>query len=80
MKKAPYTPCKLYVDGFPDLEVGDYITTSGGSAYLVQAMRISKTRMDRKHLQCLRWPIAEIPPDANQFELFWYSRSKRRAA
>lgn len=80
MKKAPYTPCKLYVDGFPDLMVGDYITTSGGSAYLVQASRQSQTRPERKHLQCLRWPIAEIPEGANRFELFWYSRSKRRTA
>ena len=80
MRRQPYTPCKIYADGFEGLQVGDYITTAGGSAYLVQAMRISKTNPNRKHLNCLRWPIAEIPEDATRFELFWYSRNKRRTA
>lgn len=44
MAKAPYTPCKLYVDGADGIAVGDYITTAAGSAYLVQTLRVSRTR------------------------------------
>lgn len=78
--RAAYTPCKLYIDGAHGLDVGDYITTAAGSAYLVQAIRISAKRPERKHLQCLRWPIAEVPNDARCFQITWYSRQKRRRA
>lgn len=78
--RAPYTPCKLFIDGADGLDVGDYITTPAGSAYLVQAVRVSSTRPERKHLQCLRWPKAEIPDDARRMEMIWYSRDKRRSA
>lgn len=76
--RAPYTPCKLYIDEADGLEVGDYITTAGGSAYLVQTLRISSKRPERRHLQCLRWPLAEIPEDARCWTIHWYSRNKRR--
>lgn len=39
--RQPFTPCKLYIDGADGLSAGDYIVTSGGSAYLVQATRPS---------------------------------------
>ncbi|MFG5864574.1 hypothetical protein [Metapseudomonas sp. CR1201] len=73
-KRAPYTPCKLYIDGADGLQAGDYITTSGGSAYLVQQVRQNGRRPERKHLQCLRWPAAEIPDDARCYQLTWYRR------
>lgn len=38
--RAPYTPCKLYVDGADGIAVGDFITTAAGSAYLVQTLRV----------------------------------------
>lgn len=79
-KRAPYTPCKLYIDGAEGLDVGDYITTPAGSAYLVQSIRVSKARPERKHMQCLRWPKAEIPADARCMQMTWYSRDKRRQA
>lgn len=72
--RHPYTPCKLYVDGAEGIAVGDYITTAAGSAYLVQTLRISRTRPDRKHMACLRWPIDLIPEDAKCYRLNWYRR------
>lgn len=73
MKRAPYTECKLYVDGAEGLAVGDFIVTTK-SAYLVQTLRINKNRPYRKHMQCLRWPKAEIPADARCFTMVWYRR------
>lgn len=73
-RKAPYTECKLYIDGAHGLAVGDYIVTSGGSAYLVQKMRQSPTRPLRRYLQCLRWPLDQIPEDARRYSLRWYRR------
>jgi hypothetical protein len=72
--RAPYTPCKLYIDGANGLDVGDFITTAAGSAYLVQAVRQNSKRPERKHLQCLRWPMAEIPSEARCFQITWYKR------
>ncbi|GLH32711.1 MULTISPECIES: hypothetical protein [unclassified Pseudomonas] len=74
MAKAPYTTCNLYVDGADGIAGGDFITTAAGSAYLVQALRLSRTRPERKHMHCLRWPIAEVPLDARCFQLTWYKR------
>lgn len=74
MAKAPYTPCKLYVGGAEGITVGDFITTAAGSAYLVQTLRVSRTRPERKLMDCLRWPIAEVPPDARCYQLTWYRR------
>jgi hypothetical protein len=72
--KLPYTSCKLYVDGADGIAVGDYIVTSGGSAYLIQSLRLSPSRPERKYMHCLRWPIAEVPPDARCYQLTWYKR------
>lgn len=74
MKRAPYTECKLYIDGADGLAVGDFIVTPAGSAYLIQTLRINKNKPYRKHMQCLRWPIAEIPADAICYTLRWYRR------
>jgi hypothetical protein len=56
------------------LRAGDYLKTPGGSAYLVQALRVNRKRPYRRHLDCLRWPIDEIPVDARVHPLFWYKR------
>jgi hypothetical protein len=80
MMRKPYTPCHLYVDGIPDLRAGDYLTTDGGSAYLVQALRVDKKRPQRRHLDCVRWPIAEIPEDARRHKFYWYPRLHKRQA
>jgi hypothetical protein len=42
--KKPYTPCKLFIDGLPALDVGDYLRTSAGSAYLVQSIRQNRNK------------------------------------
>ena len=73
-QKQPYTSCKLYMDGVDGIQVGDYITTAAGSAYLVQTLRVTRARPERKHMQCLRWPIADVPHDARCFTLTWYAR------
>lgn len=77
--REPGTPCKLYVDGIPQLQPGDFITTTGGSAYLVQSLRPSPSIPHRRYLACVRWPIDEIPADARRWEIRWYRRPKRRA-
>jgi hypothetical protein len=78
MKRAPYTDCRIYIDGVPELKVGDYLRTPGGSAYLVTEMRQNARRPHRRHLRCLRWPVAEVPDDATIFEFHWYKRASKR--
>lgn len=70
----PFTPCKLYIDGARELSAGDYILTSGGSAYLVQATRPSPSKPERLYLNCLRWPPDKISEDARCYHLNWYRR------
>ena len=79
MRGQAYTPCKLYYDGGHDLQVGDFLKTPAGSAYLIQAMRQNKKKSYRKHLECLRWPVDEIPAGATVHPLYWYKRKKKRA-
>lgn len=76
--RAPYTECGLYVDGIPELTVGDYLRTPAGSGYLVTEVRQNSRRANRRHLRCVRWPVADIPDDATVFELHWYPRKGRR--
>ncbi len=73
-RRLPFTPCRLYIDGAAGLAVGDFIVTSGGSAYLVQATRQSPTKPQRLYLTCLRWPAEQIPADGRQWQLNWYRR------
>lgn len=78
MKGTPYSPCKLFYDGFESLAVGDYLKTPGGSAYLIQSVRINRNRAYRQHLDCVRWPAAEIPRGATVHPLHWYPRRRKR--
>lgn len=80
MKRQPYTPCRLYIDGIFALQVGDFLVTNGGSAYLVQGIRQNSRRPHRRHLQCVRWPREEIPGGATVHELTWYKRRRRALA
>lgn len=77
--REPYTPCKLFYDGARDLDLGHFLKTPAGSAYLVQEIRQDRKRAYRKHLKCLRWPAAEIPEDATVHPLYWYPRKKKAA-
>jgi hypothetical protein len=79
LRGEPYSACKLYYDGAANLAIGDYLVTPGGSAYLVQTIRQNRNRPYRKHLDCLRWPKAEIPDGAKVHPLHWYKRQKRPA-
>lgn len=73
-RRDPFTPCKLYIDGAEGLSAGDYIVTSGRSAYLVQNTRPSPSKPERLYLDCLRWPVEQIPADARCYQLNWYRR------
>jgi hypothetical protein len=77
IRRAPYSPCKLFYDGLQDVNGGDYIKTPAGSAYLVQSVRRNRNRPYRQHLGCLRWPAAEIPAGAKVHPLYWYKRKAR---
>ena len=79
MPRQPYTECKLYVDGIPQLQVGQYLRTPGGSAYCVTEIRQSPSRPMRRNLRCLRWPVSEIPADAKVWDLHWYARRKKQS-
>lgn len=72
--RVPFTPCKLYIDGATGLNAGDFIVTSGGSAYLVQITRPSPSRPERLYLSCLRWPPDQVPSGAKCYKLHWYRR------
>lgn len=78
-RQPPYTPCKLYYDGVAAVAVGHYLRTPAGSAYLVQGVRRDRKRPRRVHLNCVRWPVGEIPTTATVHPLHWYRRQKRRA-
>lgn len=78
LTRPPYTPCKIYIDGIFDLQEGHFLRTPGGSAYLVQGIRQNRRRAYRRHLQCVRWPIDDIPGGATVHELHWYRRETRR--
>ena len=73
----PYTPCRLFYDSVVILSSGDYLLTPAGSAYLVERVRLS--RNCRQYLECVRWPAAEIPPEAHVYPLHWYPRNKKPA-
>jgi hypothetical protein len=75
--RQPYTECRIYIDGLFGLEVGHYIRTAGGSGYFVTEVRQNRKRVHRRHLRCLRWPVAEIPADAVVHELRWYARKRK---
>lgn len=78
MKRQLYMPCKLYVDGVFALEVGHFLVSNGGSAYLVQGIRQNRRRRFRRHLDCVRWPVDDIPENAITHSFTWYSRKRRR--
>lgn len=77
--RQPFTPCKLFYDGGARLEVGDYLKTPAGSAYLIQTVRVNRNRSYRRHLECVRWPVAEIPDSAIVHPLHWYRRDRKLA-
>lgn len=78
MRGEPYTPCRLFYDGMQPIEVGDYLRTPAGSAYLITEIKPHRTRAYRHNLKCLRWPTSEIPAEATVHPLYWYRRQARR--
>jgi hypothetical protein len=74
----PYTLCRLFYDGMRALRPGHYLKTPAGSAYKVQSVRLNRNRAYRQHVECLRWPAAEIPKDSIVHPLHWYPRKRKR--
>lgn len=73
MRSRPaYTECRLYYHA-RRVAVGDVLVTPGGSAYLVTEARQGR-RPGRWNLRCLRWPVDEVPDDAQVLPLYWFPR------
>ncbi|HEY0073746.1 MAG TPA: hypothetical protein VGB77_06555 [Abditibacteriaceae bacterium] len=69
--------CKLYYDTNNDVKTGDYVVSSGGSGYLVQDARHSKTKPQRFNLTCLRCDPVDIPDGSFIHPLHWHKRSRK---
>lgn len=50
---------------------GAFLVTAGGSGYRVE-------RVAGRTIHCTRWPVGEIPPDAEIVEWEWARRERRR--
>jgi len=79
MRGVPYSQARLWIDGVPTLQIGEYLRTPAGSAYFVTHVTPHRTRPDRRNLRVLRWPADEIPVDAVVHSLHWYPRRAKRA-
>lgn len=57
---------------------GDYVVSSGGSAYAILDAR--ETRRPRRYvLTCVKLASEEdVPPEARRLGLHWYPRGRRR--
>lgn len=82
---APYpgrfgTECRLTYDApDTDIEPGDVVVTSGGSAYIVLEPRLMRSKyVGRWMLRCVRIDPASIDPSATMHTLYWYPRVRRR--
>lgn len=61
----------------PCPEPGDYLLSTGGTAYRVLEARPT-TRPGRCHLTCLKTgTVDSIPTEATAYPLVWYSRAPR---
>jgi hypothetical protein len=76
--RPPYTPVRLFYDGRV-VEPGEFLRTPAGSVYLIEQVRPSPSRPQRRYLDCLRWPPDKVPEDATVHPLHWYPRKKRAA-
>lgn len=78
----PLKPCKLYVDGIPNLQAGHYLVTLArgvmSSGYLVLDLRQSRAKPQRRNLTCERVRPVDIPGGSTVHLLHWYSRSRKR--
>jgi hypothetical protein len=77
--KPLFTPTTLYYDSPRRVTPGHFLRSSGGSVYLIERVRSSPTRRQRKYLDVLRYDPAQVPVDAVVHPLFWYKRRRRRA-
>lgn len=73
MRREPFTPCTLRVSWGDVPPAGAFLVTSGGSAYRIE-------RVGGRTLHCMRWPIADVPADAEIVEWQWARRDRRSVA
>ncbi len=68
-----------YDDPSEPPEDGDFLVSSGGSAYLILAARrmVSRYR-NRWWLRVARFDPTEVPEDAMVHRLVWYPRGRKR--
>lgn len=74
------TTCSLFIDVIrgDSIEPDSFITTSGGSAYLVlSCRRMASRHPNRWALRVARIDPESVPPDAAVIELQWYHRRRR---
>lgn len=78
----PLEPCKLYIDGIPTLQAGEYLVTVArgrwSSGYRVLEVRQSPSKPQRRNLLCERVRPVDIPAGPRVYVLHWYSRGARR--
>lgn len=73
VRLSPYD----WQDPGPPPDAGDYVVSSGGSAYAIVEARLTR-RPGRMVLTCLKLAgPSEIPAGARVVDLFWYPRRRR---
>lgn len=65
--RAPFTSCTLRVAGGEAPPDGAFLVTAGGSAYRVD-------RVAGRTLHVTRWPLEDVPEDAERIEWEWARR------
>lgn len=83
MRRELYTECKIgpYTwnpgeDNEPPPIKGDFLLSSGGSAWLIQDSRPIKGEVNRRMFRCLRVSPSDIKPDDRVCTLIWQSRRR----
>lgn len=68
-----------YPDGGEAPDVGDFLVSSGGSAYvIVEAHKVRSERPNRWRFLTLRFDRDRIPDGAEVWRFYWYPRSRRQ--
>lgn len=72
--------CGLFIDLDPgdSIDPDDFVTTTGGSAYLVlSSRRVAGRHPNRWSMRVARFDPAAVPADARVVEMRWYRRERR---
>lgn len=69
MRGDPFTPCRLRRDSGPEIPAGAFL--------LAQTIAYRVDRVAGRSLHCTRWPLSEVPGDAQVFTWAWTPRQSR---